>query len=276
MRFIKVLLLFVVACNTAPKESYLYDMRAACDNSYSTSSIYFDETDLLTLELRFVYFADSSNEVQPDYNLTITNLNKFYKDANIRFRLNTVDTIVDSNVKSEMPLFKAIHFKRFKQDSVITCYIYGMDQPLYSQDDSNIMGSAGGVGSTFFCIRAEYLNVKNSVVAAHELGHCFSLYHIDTPDSSADGYTIYSGDKVCDTPKATNLHEKVGKNCTYIGEEGYTIEEQQKLVCNFMTWNYLWCRHCIEGGQISRIRFYIHESPEMRSCVSKGLKKRLI
>lgn len=263
--FLLLISLLFGLCN---KKRYLNDVYTTCANSYQTSELLFEEDTKLVFRLRFVYFADSLNEAQPKYDSIVDYINEFYQDANIKFELERVDTIVNSDIKSDMPSYVKYHFKH-RDDSTITCYIYGAVQENYYNSDKMVMGAAGGVGSNFFAVRSQ---VAYSITTIHELGHCFSLLHVDTPDDSGLEYSTYSGDKICDTKSILNLHEKVDKNCIFHGEELLTEEEKKVLVCNVMSWNFFKCRGCLTEVQIRRMRFYIHESPMIQLAIKKGLK----
>lgn len=258
------LLFFGLICK--PSKPPYADMYPVCDKSYATSELYFKDDSRLILKLRFVNIVSELDTSCVNYDSVLTMINDFYYSADLKFEIVENITIKDSSISQDMPSFIKYHLRKFKTDSVITCYIYDNYQPNYSDDMANTAGSAGGIGSTFFAIRRSRA-YSNTVM--HELGHCFSLLHVDTPDDSVTGYTIYSGDRVCSTRAVDNLHEKVTKDCTYTGEEELTDDEKEVLICNIMTWNYERCRGCLDPGQIRRLRFYIHESPEMRACIKE-------
>lgn len=244
-------------------------MYATCGtSSYKTSEIYFPENAKIGFNLRFVYFTDPCfEEPLPDYNKILDNLNNFYSRGNIEFRIHSTLTIVNSEIKEDMPSFKHYHFKHFKNDSTITCYIYGNDQPHYSEDEKFTAGVAGGIGSNFFAIRRAFMY---EITVEHEMFHCFSLYHATEP-SKGTGYSVYDSDLVCDTRYVEDLSEKIDENCNFIGDDDLTEEEKKQAVCNIMSWNYLKCRCCSTEGQFRRARFYIHESPLMHEAMFKGL-----
>lgn len=250
----------------------LEDMYATCGTSYQTAEIFFEEGDVLTFNVHFVYFADSLEEYQVDYPAVINGMNDFFLHANIRFHLYDIDTIVSPEIKENMPSYVKNHFDLKKRaivnDSAIVIYIYGNFQPYFPEDKKTI-GIAGGIGSTFSAIRKEFLY---GVTLWHELCHNFSLLHVDSPDDSGVGYSIYSGDKVCDTRAIDNLHEKVNSNCKFSGDESLTEEEKKVLICNIMSWNFIKCRGCLTEGQIRKIRFHIHESPQLKLTIKEGLR----
>ena len=267
LKILFVILLFGIGLCTKNKD-YLEDMYPLCGNSYQTSDLYFPEDRELEFNIRFIRFADSTDTDTIRYDLILNNMNEFYAQADIKFRLYSDTTIVNQELAEDMPSYIKHNFKYFRNDSTLTCYIYSNYQPNYYPDKKTTLGSAGGLGANFFAV------VKAAVYGItvnHETGHMFGLMHVDTPDESPTGYTIYSGDRVCDTRGVINLHEKVDMNCNYIGKEELTEEEKKILVCNFMSWNYLNCRSCITEGQIRRLRWQIHESPQLRMCIHKGL-----
>lgn len=267
-----ILASLVLSVSTCDRKTTYDDMYASCDTSYQTSDTYFTPTSKLTFRLRFVYFADSINEEQVDYQKVLSRINNFYKIADFNFELDRIDTIVAPGIKDDMPSYVKYHFKMFKDDNAITCYIYGNHQPNYSDDRKFTAGSAGGIGSKFFAIRKMF---TDSVTVNHELGHCFSLLHTSIPSTSNTPYTIYDSDLVCDTRAVDNLEANIDDDCQYIGEEDLTEEEKAQVACNYMSRNYMKCRHCITNGQIRKMRFYVHESPDMRMTISKGLKTEI-
>lgn len=271
--FLKLKILFALLLLTignCHRSTPLDDMYAICDTSYQTSELYFPEKRKLELNLRFVYFADSLNEEQINYDSVLLFINNFYKIADLKFRIYSIDTIVSPDIKADMPSYVKYHFKHFKVDSAITCYIFGDYQPNYPEDRKYTAGSAGGIGSKFFAIRKRFTNL---VTINHEIGHCLSLKHTTEYDESNHGYTIYSGDNVCDTRYIENLPSKIDDKCNFVGSDKLTKEEKEMTICNFMSTSHLNCRNCIRDGQIRRIRFHIHESPDMRMVVYKGLNK---
>jgi len=267
IKCVVILLLSLLTCNK--KKAIYEDMYGSCDTSYQTSELSFDEEQELTFRLRFVYFADSLQEEQINYDSSMMMINKFFKIANIKFELERVDTIVDSDKKENMPEYIKNNFKYYKDNKVLTCYIYGNYQPYYSEDRKYTSGAAGGIGSNFFCVRKRFVY---SITMAHEISHMFSLMHTDTPSKNNIKYSIYDSDLVCDTAPINNLQEKVDGDCNFIGEDELTQEEKEQSVCNYMSWVHLKCRKCITNGQIRRIRFYIHESPMIQLAIKKGLK----
>lgn len=272
MKLISILLLSLLGFGTlicTKREAIYEDMYGSCDTSYQTSELNFDEETKLVFRLRFVYFADSLNEEQVNYDSILLSINKFFQIADIQFELENIDTIVDSEKKENMPEYVKNHFKYYKNDTVLTCYIYGNYQPNYSVDRKYTSGAAGGIGSNFFCVRKRFVY---SITMMHEISHMFSLLHTDTPSKNNVKYSIYDSDLVCDTAPINNLQEKVDGDCNFIGDDILTEEEELEAVCNYMSWVHLKCRHCITTGQIRKMRFYIHESPFIQQACKKGIK----
>ncbi len=268
---IKLLLFFIALIPTCTKDrNFVNDMHMTCGSHYATSDIYFEEDTKLTFRLRIVYFADSLNEPEPSYDTFMMKLNTFFSSSDISFKLVSKLKHVDGDIKTDMPSFNKYHFKHFKNDSFITMYIFSSYQPHYAEDLKNVAGTAGGLGSNFFAIRSSFLN---TITPLHEAGHCFSLLHTNTYDESETGYTIYSGDKVCDSRKVEDYNGLSDMACNYTGSEELSDLEKKEIVCNFMSYNYMHCRGCITEGQIRRMRFYIHESPVIKLAIIKGLNK---
>jgi len=271
MKLISIILISLLGFTTLicnKKKVYLDDVYPSCDTSWQTSEVLFDEDDKLIFRLRFVYFADSINEPQPDYDSITKYINEFYQDALLQFDLEKVELVVDSDIKSDMPSHVKYNNK-FRNDSVITCYIYGNAQENFPSGYKNTVGSSGGIGSNFFSVRSGFVN---SITTVHELGHCLSLLHVDHPDDSGLPYSTFGGDKICDTRSIKNLHEKVSNTCIFQGLDSLTEEEKKVLVCNFMSWAFQKCRGCITDVQIRKMRFYIHESPFIQQSCKKGIK----
>lgn len=261
--------LILSQCGKSAIEAQRDDYGVACGMAYKTSDIYFKESDVLTFKLRFIYFADSIGEREPDYGVIIQGANKFYQSSGIQFVPYSGGSfstkIVNSDMKADMPSFIKYHLNYFKNDSVITMYIYGDDQPNYAADMKNVAGSAGGIGSNFFAVRRRYIYEPT---VWHELGHCFFLMHPSEPDPTQKGLSLMYGDKVCDLIKSDPIVGARPDTC-YVqnGWNPYTQEEINDLICNIMSGTMLNCRKCITQNQRARMRFYIHESPAMRMAL---------
>ncbi len=256
------------------KKHYGYDFaegpEPSCGVAYKTSDLYFTEDATLTFNLRLVYFADSINENAVSCDSVINYLNDFYKSSGIQFtnyKNQGCMLVVNSEIKRDMPSFVKYHLRNFKNDSTITMYVYGDDQPNYADDNKNVTGSAGGIGSNFFCVRKKY--AYQSTIA-HEIGHCFFLMHTSEPDPTEKGLDLMFGDRICDVAKAEPIELSKSDSCTYnVGVGIYTKEELNTVMCNIMSYSYLNCRKCISPNQNMRMRFYIHESPVMRMALKE-------
>ncbi len=245
-------------------------IESSCGVAYKTSDLYFKDAEILNFNIRFVYIADSINELQPNYDSILHNLNDFYKRADIQFtkyKNGSQLLVVNREMKRDMPSFVKYHLNYFKDDSTLTMYIYGDEQPNYIEDSKNVTGSAGGIGSNFFAVRRAY--VYESTVL-HEIGHCFFLMHTSEPDPTEKGLDLMYGDRICDIIKADPLSIQMSDSCTYKDGIGiYTKEELNQVMCNIMSYSYLNCRKCLSQVQRARMRFYIHESPVMKMSLIK-------
>ena len=238
-----------------------------CGIAYSTNDLYFKADNSLLFRFRFIYIADSLNEATPNYDSIINNINAFYRNADIQFSNDTSDNlfVVNPDIKDDMPSFIKYHMKNWKNDSLITMYIYGNDQENYSDDLKNIAGSAGGLGCNFFAIKRDYV-YKSTVL--HEIGHCFFLMHTSEPDPTEKGLDLMYGDKICDLIKSDPVEFSKYDSCIARNSIGaFSTEEVNEVICNIMSYSYMPCRKCLTKNQIARMRFYIHESPTMRMAL---------
>lgn len=265
IRFVCVLAsLLLMTCTT--KEDIKRSDYAPCAISYKTSDLYFKESDVLTFKLRFVYFADSIKEATPNYDSILAGINDFFKSSRIQFikyDKQSVVKYIDSDMKRDMPSFIKYHMRDFKNDSTITMYIYGNEQPNYSESFKSIAGSAGGIGSNFFAVKEKYVY---ETTVFHELCHCFFLLHTSEPDPTEKGLDLMYGDKICDLIKSEPIDFVQNDTCEVERGTGlYSKEEINEVLCNIMSYTYnMNCRKCITNNQKARMRFYIHESPAMR------------
>jgi len=128
----------------------------------------------------------------------------------------------------------------------------------------SVVGSAGGIPSTFFAVRKSYLT---TMTVAHEAGHAMGLYHIDTYDPDSTGSSSKTGDRVCETPSTIRLRENVSTNCLYTGDRNYTPEEIKIITCNIMSDVYAKCRGCFVDGQIQRMKWVLEQSADLRATI---------
>lgn len=235
------------------------------DLGWGVSDIYFNAEDTLVLNLNFVFFVDSLTEYVDlsKCDSAIADINRTYVHGRIKVKKNKVNIIVDSDKKYDMPSFVK-HGVQLHEPGNITCFVYADRQDNFSEDYKYAVGLSKGIASNWFAVRYKYLQTSTT---AHELGHCLGLRHIDTPDKS-NGYNVIFGDKVCDTPSADSLFNKVSYNCAYISSEAYTQHEKNVLTRNLMAWIPEVCRIDITDGQFALIRFQLHNNSDLRKTIT--------
>lgn len=238
----------------------------ACGTIYNLSDIYFTEEDTLFFRIKFHFILPDSATKADTHDLKefFRINNTFFKHARIQFINYGYCETVDLEESHNMPNFKKYSI-RHSDEGFLNVFIYDNKQPFYTGDKENVVGVAGGIGSTFFAVRENFLATLTST---HELFHCFGLKHIDEPDDT-NGYNDFTGDLVCDTPTASNLGSKINYLCQYVGKEELSVQEKELLSKNVMSWVYLHCREAVTPNQIARLKWIIQNSKDLRDCIEK-------
>lgn len=251
-------------CSKRPYPAY---QKLTCGSDYALNEVYYGADEELTLNVAYHYLVDTSSEL--DYGLvdsSLSILNQTFENANISFEAVSVSEIV-SDEGHDMPSYVK-HARKYNKPDAINIYIYNDIQENFPIDDYGVVGSAGGVPSTFFAIRKSFLK---TITSSHEMGHVLGLYHIDTPDIDSTGSSSMTGDKVCDTKAVIRLSETINGNCLYTGPGNYTKEEIKEFACNIMSDAYFKCRGCFSEGQVQRIRWVLEQSQDLRNTIKPKL-----
>jgi hypothetical protein len=152
----------------------------------------------------------------PEYVVTETmeNLNLFYEEGGYAFSqissIEYIDNTVYNTNSDSLAEIRALH------DVPNAINIYFSYALPYSM--GGYSGSVGS-GNTYVIINS-YHATKYSV-AAHEVGHVLYLFHTHQGyNECTDGSNCNTaGDLICDTPADPNLLNKIGSNCSYIGDD---------------------------------------------------------
>lgn len=261
--YLSLLALFIFQCsknNTA----FVPTDAPACGVTYALSDLYFKETDTLYFGIRLHFILDDStkNADSSDIEEFFRLNNLFYSTARIQFiNLGYCETY-DKEESHNMPNFRKYGIKH-GEEGAINVFIYSNQQPYYTGDSENVVGSAAGIGSTFFAVRQNFLR---TLTGTHELGHSMGLLHLDTPDDT-NGLNDFTGDLVCDTRSVSNLGAKVNYMCNFIGKDNFTDAEKEILTKNLMSWVNLHCREIITENQIARIKWMVENNSDLRKCI---------
>lgn len=117
------------------------------------------------------------------------------------------------------------------------------------------------------------IQILNSQVLAHEIGHCLGLFH--THEKTINGIEEIprtgnlkncesAGDLICDTPADFNLNFNplyVDASCYYIGEQTLNLYDYEPDPSNLMSYSFPTCMTNFTVGQGERIRDFIFFSP---------------
>ncbi len=270
-KLIFILALSIFACSDrGPSNSTMTS--AECALTYDTNDVLFTDEDTLVFGVSIVHFMNGN----PDYydetflEAKLAEASNFYKSAKIKFKLLSYENVsgrpvdkmqLTQNVQNKLDFYDINNYQFFgmmlNQPHTINVYIY--NQP----ERTPFAGVAGGIGSDYLAIRKDYFDAPARTFV-HELGHCLGLYHTHEPDDTS-GFTVYEGDKVCDTPSSRSLSGRVNKECS-MQTAIMTVSDSVQLK-NIMSYSYPYCRDNFTDGQIKRMRWFIEQSKDLQSLL---------
>lgn len=191
---------------------------------------------------------------------TISNLNKYYINANIRFViLDDIHYIDDDEYYDFDTEYEEDLCGMYDEANVINIYFF----------NSIRTGMYTLCGYAYFPEGQDRVLMTNACAMngstlPHEFGHYFMLYHTHgktntgSTDELVDGTNCtVAGDKVCDTPPDPNLSGKVSEeDCSYTGSGN----DRNGMPFNPDTYNMMSyapkkCRQNFTAGQFARINY---------------------
>ena len=191
---------------------------------------------------------------------TISNLNKYYINANIRFViLDDIHYIDDDESYDFDTEYEEDLCGQYDEPNVINIYFF----------NSIRTGMYTLCGYAYFPEGQDRVLMTNACAMngstlPHEFGHYFMLYHTHgktntgSTDELVDGTNCtVAGDKVCDTPPDPNLSGKVSEDdCSYTGagndRNGMPFKPD---TYNMMSYAPKKCRQNFTSGQFARINY---------------------
>ena len=252
---------------------------------YGLSEKFFNNGDIITLSLSVVYFTNGVENPIDSNTLVnrITMANKYFVDAKIDFKIKNVQYVrtkpeQNFNAMKTIQAVETISGKH--RDDIRNAYylehfelwnsVYGKENTitmyLYDNVNSSFAGVAGGIGSTYFAMRVDFL-APNYHTLEHELGHCLGLYHTHEKDVT-NGLNNETGDMVCDTYTSVDtLVYGVNNRCQYVYDIEIPNEHLAVLINNIMSYTKHECRASFTKVQNMRKRKIIESNADLRKAI---------
>lgn len=262
-----LMLAFLLGCGELHRSTGDSPYVEECLTAYNQDIFPIEANDILVFNLSvtaFVYPGDTLDEAE--VNEMVWSLNNLFAQADIQFEFVEYKTIESKRIAENMGSYRE-HAKAHFSDNAINVFVYPSSETVHQYQV--MAGIAGGVPSTYFAIRQDFIGA-NMTTAAHEMGHVMGLFHTHKEDDSDVKYNVYTGDFICDTPMSYSLQSRVTQDCDYTGlKRGLRNSEIKVLVRNIMSYSYPACREDFTDVQIKRMRFVIANSADLRNALVK-------
>lgn len=268
--FIWVLFLLLVFGSCDDNGKYFDDSFSDCGTEASPYylSENMSDTDYYRLD---VWWWEPNAVLTADYKAiekSVKYLNEKFAVAKMQFELNDVKVIVDSIKYFNQKLYRN-HARevddwywdnRYSEPHALRILVYPPDRRLFP-------GAAVDIPSTTFCIQQNFLN---SSTVVHEAAHAFGgLYHTHQPDHTK-GNSYKTGDLICDLryhpPLIAKEYINISPDCSEIINpfDSLTLEEERRIVHNWMTYTLFKCRNSFTEDQIARMKFIRQNSEDIK------------
>lgn len=227
------------------------------------------------LKLFVVIFANNDGSdvaaTQADVRRQITNMANFYAPHNICFSLGAIQQVNNTTLNGMDADDEESLLDPYIRTGYITIFVHNS---LFD-DEGTLNGIAYGIPNYYLSIVGSAVADTNNIsTLAHEMGHCFGLYHTfedafgeenvarsgDCKDCEDDG------DYLCDTRADRDPISGtfISNDCTYTGsrrdECGSILQMELE---NIMTYGRRSCRNHFSNGQGGRARSYIVSDTEL-------------
>lgn len=198
-----------------------------------------------------------SNVNEEDLIQATDQLNQFYRNTNIAFRFNGYRNYFQNqyaSIDSDNEFFELADVNPNRDNLQI-----------YLVDNMSFFGLEGITGRAED-ITGRYLSIvkgyEETYILAHEIGHCFNLYHTfhgmspcenieNSFEEDIDGSNCtIAGDYVCDTPADPCMTDNdVSESCAYLPNNAYNPDTR-----NIMSYTSIDCGQRLTLGQTTRMR----------------------
>jgi Metallo-peptidase family M12 len=223
-----------------------------------------------------VLFADNDGSnvaaTETEVLRQISNMQSFYAPRNICFILTGITQVNNTDLNSQDTDSETIELSPYLRSNHVTIFVHAS---LFSTSDGSWNGYAYGIPNTFLSIVSGAINSTSNVsTLAHEMGHCFGLYHTFQARTPAGGSTIREnvarsggckncddeGDLLCDTNADRNIDDVLvsATSCNYLGSATDACGSNLLMTTtNIMTYGRRSCRDNFTSGQGARARAFL-------------------
>jgi hypothetical protein len=223
-----------------------------------------------------VIFADNDGSnvavTETEVLRQMDNMQSFYAPRNICFILTGITQVNSTDLNSQDTDSETGELSPYLRSNNITIFVHAS---LFSASDGSWNGFAYDIPNTFLSIVRSAINsTTNLSTLAHEMGHCFGLYHTFQARTDGNNNVIREnrarsggckncdteGDILCDTDADRNIDDvEVGAtSCNYLGSATDACGSSLLMTTtNIMTYGRRSCRDNFTSGQGSRARGFL-------------------
>ncbi|RYY69730.1 MAG: hypothetical protein EOO13_08665 [Chitinophagaceae bacterium] len=229
-----------------------------------------------TMRIQVVVFSASSPTVtNADIHRNIANMANFYRPQNICFILSDIEYVQDATMAN------------FHTDNESSLISYTRPSYLSIFIHNNLADNLGTLNGIAYEIPNTYLSIVDDAILsttnvstlAHEMGHCFGLYHtFESLFGSENGARSgpcrnceTTGDYLCDTQADRNVAEtSITVSCIYDGTATSGCDNSALIMepRNIMTYGRRTCRDQFTNGQGGRARDHILTETSLFNCIA--------
>ena len=229
-----------------------------------------------SMRIQVVVFYKSSPTVSnADIHRNLTNMTNFYRPQNICFILSDIEYVRDSTM-ADFHTSNENLLLSYTRPSYLTIFIHTV---LYDPIGT-LNGMAYAIPNTYLSIVDDaVLSTTNISTMAHEMGHCFGLYHTFETEFGSENRARSGtcrncdtkGDYLCDTEAdLNNSITLIGTNCVYNGTAISSCDNSSFVMetRNIMTYGRRECRDRFTNGQGGRARDHILTETILFNCIA--------